>query len=73
MGQVRLPSNSEYLAQHGRGYADGEIQTFRDYRRQLSHAAVARREVLDHLEAPVAPETLRERVWVQKWEVEKRR
>jgi hypothetical protein len=50
----------EYLADRG------EVQTVWEYQRQVSEAVAARREVLAELEAPVDPQTLRERVWERK-------
>jgi hypothetical protein len=72
LGQAPRVSSYVNLAERGAGPSEGEIQTFPDYRRQLSQAALARREVLGELETPVDPETLRERVWRQKMLVEAR-
>nr|CAA9262544.1 hypothetical protein AVDCRST_MAG63-3214 [uncultured Armatimonadetes bacterium] len=64
-----------YLADRsGRRDADGEVQVFRDYRRQLSDVRVARREVLAEGGAAVpCPQALRERVWQQRERVVARR
>lgn len=56
-------SDYHYLAERKRGpHADGEVQIFRDYRRRLSVARVARREVLAESDRPLPPEPLREAV-----------
>lgn len=65
--------NYEYLAQDPGGWADGEVQVFRGYRRQLSLAIAARRDVLAALREPLPPETLRMRIWDRKLKLEQRR
>jgi hypothetical protein len=55
-------------AYEGMAYAEidglhGEIQVFRDYRRRVSAARVARREILDELPYRPAPDTLNPLIW----------
>ncbi len=47
----------------GAHYASGEVQVFRDFRRDVSVARRARAEVLAGLDEPVEPEFLRPLVW----------
>jgi hypothetical protein len=63
-----------YLADQGghRHPGDGEVQIFPDYRRQVSEARVARREVRAE-SAYADPERLRQAVWDQRDAVAKRR
>jgi hypothetical protein len=74
MSEERSAMTYEYLAE-GRGhhYGEGEVQIFPDYSRQLSDAAVARREVLAASRDRLDPETLRERVWARTGHVAGRR
>jgi hypothetical protein len=44
-------------------WPNGEVQVFRDYRRRVSAARVARREVLADLPNPPARETLNPMIW----------
>jgi hypothetical protein len=52
----------------GMSYAEvdwphGEVQVFRDYRRRVSAAQIARQEVLNEHPRPPAPDTLRPLIW----------
>jgi hypothetical protein len=69
---ARLDAGRWGMDYHYLAREDGEVQIFRDYRRQLSQAAVARREVRESLPEPVDPETLRWHVWKRKEEVRQR-
>lgn len=44
-------------------FSDGEVQIFRDYRRRVSAAQVARREVLAELSTPPSPPWLNPLIW----------
>ncbi len=55
-------------SQDGMSYAEidwphGEVQVFRDYRRRVSAARVARQEILAEHPEPLGPETLRSLIW----------
>jgi hypothetical protein len=65
---------AEERARNAKWTAEGEVQVFRDYRRMVSEAAVARGEVLAAAgDAPAEPKQLREAVWDHKPAVERRR
>lgn len=56
-------TDHSYLGEGMCFYASGEVQVFRDFRRDVSVARRARADVLDGLEAPVHPDVLRPLVW----------
>jgi len=65
-------------AHWGMDYAEvdrprGEVQVFADYRRRVSAARVARREVLDEVREQLPPETLNPLIWRRGTEVRRRR
>jgi hypothetical protein len=65
-------------AVHGMDYAEldwpnGEVQVFRDYRRRVSAAEVARREILAELPGPLGPDSLNPLVWHRGRQVRDRR
>ena len=55
------------------GWPDGEVQVFTDYRRRVSAARVARREVLAALDRPQAPADLECLIWERGAMVRRRR
>ena len=54
-------------------WPNGEVQIFRDYRRRVSAARVARREVLAELPYPLAPDSLNPLIWQRGTEVRHQR
>jgi hypothetical protein len=54
-------------------WPNGEVQVFRDYRRRVSSAQVARREVLAEQPRTLTPETLRPFIWDRGSAVRRRR
>jgi hypothetical protein len=66
------------FSQDGMAYSEidwphGEVQIFRDYRRRVSAARVARREILAKRPPPAAPQTLRQLIWDRGTVVRRRR
>jgi hypothetical protein len=70
---LREGSDYAYLYPAGRGWPDGELQVFTDYRRRLGAAAVARREVLAERPRPLAPGDLNPLIWAHTRVVRDRR
>jgi hypothetical protein len=64
LGEYCSPAGMDYVyLGDDFGWADGELQVFRDYRRRVSAAAEARREVLASIPRQLPPSTTEPLIW----------